>query len=319
MTKIRAGIIGCGQIAGGYNIKCKEGESLTHACSYNQIKDVVLVAICDPNKDARNLFGEKWKVDKIYSTHEEMLFHENLDIVSICSPTEYHLDAFRAISKTDSIKGIFCEKPLSYDLSEARKIVELAEGKVVSVNYFRRWNPTLKNLKKDLNENKYGSINYITVRYTKGLLTNCSHLVDLLYWMFGSPNHIEKYQTHQVNSNDPGVDFKLSFMNGLDAVFLHIPVTLYTYIEVDIHTDMGKISIKQRGQQITLSEIISAPSFNNVNILNQKQIIDTDWRDCPTRAIKELIDVVQNGGKLSCTINDGLRVSEICDSVIRAD
>lgn len=318
LKELHAGIIGCGQIAGGYNLNCKKGESLTHACSYKQIEGVRITAICDPSAVVRDNFAKKWNVKKVYVSHEEMLMNEKLDIVSICSPAEYHLDAFKSISKNSSIKGIFCEKPLSFDLKEAKKIAELAKGRIVALNYFRRWNPTLLSLKKNLEENLYGSVSYISVRYTKGLLTNGSHLVDLLYWYFGKPYHIDKYHTHNPQSNDPGVDFKLSFLNGLNAVFLHVPSVPYTYIEIDIHTDMGKISIKQRGQKITWSEIVEEPSYNTFNILKEQKIIETEWKDCPTRAIKELIGVIRNGGSLSSSIKNGIDVSEICEKIIKS-
>ncbi len=316
MSKLRAGIIGCGQIAGGYNVSCEKGQSLTHACSYQLLEDVELVAISDPSEMARNKFSEKWQVANTYANHEEMLQKENLDIVSVCSPTEYHLDAFRTISRTNSIKGVFCEKPLSYDFEEAQKIVELAKGKVVSLNYFRRWNLTLQKLREDLKENKYGSVQYITVRYTKGLLTNGSHLIDLLYWIFGKPINVVQYYAHSTKTNDPGIDLKLSFLNGSDAVFLHIPNVSYTYIEVDIFTDMGKISIKQRGQNIEWSDIVIEPNYNTFNMLKTNTTQETEWRDCLTRALKELIHVITNGGRVSCTPIDGIVVSDICKRAI---
>jgi len=316
MTKLQAGIIGCGQIAGGYDTDCKKGWSLTHACSYQLLDNVELVATSDPDDKVRAEFCEKWGVKNDYADHKEMLEDLELDIVSICSPTEYHIDAFRAISEVESVKGVFCEKPLSYKLDEAREIADLAKGKIVSLNYFRRWNLTLQQLRKDLKSKKYGEVQYITVRYTKGLLTNGSHLVDLLYWMFGEPIGYFCYFIHSKNSYDPGVDFKLAFQNEVTAVLLHVPDVPYVYIEIDILTDAGKLSIKQRGQQIEWSDVVIEPNYHTFNMLKSDTIKETKWQDCPTRALKELIDVVQCGGDVYCTPMDGLKVGEICARIL---
>ena len=313
---LRAGIIGCGQIAGGYDVDCNKGWSLTHACSYNLIDNVELVAVCDPDAEIRESFCRKWNIQKQYASHAEMLSDLELDIVSICSPTEYHLDAFRAISGVKAIKGIFCEKPLSYELNEAREIASLAQDKVVSLNYFRRWNLSLQALRKKLQSGEYGSVQYITIRYTKGLLTNGSHLVDLLYWIFGVPVSTETYHIYKTTQNDSGADFRMVFQNGMTAVFLHIPTVPYVYIEIDILTDLGKLSIKQRGQQIEWSDVIIDPDYNTFNMLKPSPTEETQWRDCLTRAIKELIDAIEQGGEVSCTPVDGVKVGEICAGIL---
>ena len=317
LKKFRAGIIGCGQIAGGYNSICEKGKSLTHACSYMDINNVDLVSASDPNKLQRESFSKKWRLKNVYESHEEMISKEKLDIISICSPAEFHIDAFRTISKFNNIKGIFCEKPISYDLNETRQILDLSKDKIVSINYFRRWNPSLKNLKEDLINFKFGKIKYINVRYTKGILTNGSHLIDFLVWIFDEPIDIERFQVHTKVKSDPGVDFKLTFIGELDAIFLHIPNVSYTFIEIDIHTEKGLISIHQRGQKITWSHIINEPSFKKFDIIKPTKTIETDWLDCPSRAITELLDVLINGGQVSCNINDGAKVSEICDSILK--
>lgn len=318
VKELKVGIIGCGQIAGGYNSDCKKGESLTHACSYKQIEDTQITAICDPNSYIRDKFASKWNVSKVYTNHEEMLSNESLDIVSICSPPEHHLEAFKCISNYSSIKGIFCEKPIAFDFNEVKEIVSLSESKIVALNYFRRWNPTILSLKKSLNQNSYGSVNYISVRYTKGLFTNGSHLVDLIYWFFGKPSNIDVYHNHNTESNDPGVDFKLAFLNGLNVVFTHVPSVSYTYIEIEIHTDMGMISINQRGQKISFSEIVQEPFYRTFNIIKEKKISETDWKDCPTRAIRELVEAIKNGGNISSNIANGFEVSKICENIIRS-
>ena len=97
---------------------------------------------------------------------------------------------------------------------------------------------------------------------------------------------------------------------------MHIPDVTYTFIELDIHTEVGKVSIQQRGQEIIYSKIITEPSYHTFDILQHSSRNKTEWQDCPTRAIRELIDALNNDGQLSCSIKEGLMVSEICNDIL---
>jgi len=245
-----------------------------------------------------------------------MLEKEDLDIVSVCSPTEFHLDAFKAIGVTNSVKGVFCEKPLSYSFEDSINIVRLSKNKIISLNYFRRWNPSFKKLKNDLDKGTYGVVRHVSVRYTKGLMTNGSHFLDLLCWFFGNVVEYDCYKIYDKNSIDSGVDFRVGFGNRVNAVFSHIPSVPYVYIEVDILTAKGKLSITQRGQKITWSSAMKDPSYNTFNMLKNGKTIETKWKDCPTRAISELVDAIKYGKGVSCNEKDGILVSEICNKLL---
>ena len=317
MKIYKAGIIGCGQIAGGYNANCQLGESLTHACSYNQIDQVELIAACDPDLSKRKAFAKKWKISNVFSDTTEMLNKMDLDIVSICSPTEYHIDAFKDIAKTKTVKGIFCEKPLAYDLQEAYDILNISKKYTVSVNYFRRWNPKLKQLCNDLKENTYGKLIYIKASYTKGLKVNGSHLIDILYSFLGMPVDVRTYHIYDSINNDPGVDFSLTFAAEIEATFQHIPNVPYVSFDIEFFTEKGKVSMIQRGQKIEWFKSIVDEDYNRT--FQKLQFVsseETDWTDCPTRALVELLEAISNGGNISCTPEDGIRVCEICEKII---
>lgn len=316
MINYKAGIIGCGNIAGGYNVDCKSGASLTHACSYQQIDNVDLIAASDISQSRRTNFANKWKISNVFSTELEMLNSLDLDIISICSPTEYHIDAFKAISESKTVKGIFCEKPLAHNLNAAYEILDISKKFNVSLNYFRRWNSKLTELLNDLKEGKYGELKYIKASYTKGLKVNGSHLIDLLYSVLGMPIDVHSYYIHKSIDKDPGVDFSLSFKGQIDANFQHIPKVPYVLIDMDFFTEKGRVSMVQRGQKIEWFESIKDNDYNAFNKLEFVSSETTDWSNCPTRALEELIEVMRNGGQTSCTPQDGVNVYEICEKII---
>ena len=90
MNKIyRAGIIGCGNIASGYDPNGAY-KITTHAGAYSYIKKTKLVALTDMNKKKLNEAGKKWRIDKLYTNYKEMLEKEKLDILSICTWDDSH-------------------------------------------------------------------------------------------------------------------------------------------------------------------------------------------------------------------------------------
>jgi len=244
-----------------------------------------------------------------------MIENEEIDILSLCLPTEKHFDAFKFASEKN-ITAIFCEKPLSYDLEEAEEMAKLSKDRVVTVNYFRRWNSTIAQLRERINQGIYGRVIKITVHYTKGIFVNGSQLVDLLRWFFGEPEEIHLVKIITPHTKDPGADFTLTFKDKFTAYFLNVPNTEYTYIDASILTEKGRIVLAQRGQTIEKYRIISEPYYQEFKILKSDEIIKTKWRNCLTSAAQEIVDCLKNGGWTSCTPEDALRALEICYKMI---
>jgi len=309
-----AAIIGCGNIAGGYDQKVPTEWSLTHAGAYHLCPDTRLVAVADTEPSVLKAFQNKWNVESGYVDYIEMLKHEDIDILSLCLPTEYHYQAFKA-AVNHNIKAIYCEKPLSHDLDEAHQMVELSQGRVVSVNYFRRWNPKLARVAEEIKGGSFGKGINAIVRYTKGVFVNGSHMVDLMRWFFGEPQKMNLISTAYDDTADPGVDFFLAFNGGVGAYFINVPDANYVFIDVDFLTESGRIVIGQRGQAITRFSVVQDPHYQ-FNILAGGRVEQTDWRNCTLRAVVEIVDCLQTGGTTSCTVEDCYRTLEVCHQIL---
>lgn len=311
----KCAIVGCGNIGGGYDIKVPDKWSFTHAGAYHLCKDTRLTAIADISEKALKCFGSKWGIESSYEDYREMLEKETIDILSICLPTEKHYEVFKYACEKN-IPAIFCEKPLSYDLEEARDMVGMSNGRVVAVNYFRRWNPALVQLREELCSGKYGKVLNATIHYTKGLFVNGSHLVDLMRWFFGGPKDVRLIRTTWQDTRDYGVDFFMTFSHNITSFFLNVQDANYVFINIDILTEKGRIVIGQRGQEIERHEDIVEPHFQRFDILKRVETKGTGWGDCLTLAVQEMVDCLENRGQISCTPEDGLRALEICCEVV---
>ncbi len=311
MSIYRCVIIGCGAIGGGYDRRARARWSFTHAGAYQLSPRTQLVAAADTNKSALARFGRKWGVRELFTDYQQMLEEHQPDIVSLCLPTSLHWQAFRDVCKRN-VGAIFCEKPLSENLRQARQMARLAKGRLVTVNYVRRWNPSLVRLRSEIMKQRLGKPKNVVVRYTKGLFGVGSHFVDFARWFWGEPTEVRRLSRVERPGGDPGVDFLLRFRPGPVVYFLHVPDPGYVFLDVDILTDRGRIVIGQRGQEIERSRAVPEPHFQHFRILRRVSTQETAWRDCLPSAVLELVRCLDNGSQPSCTVEDGLRAVEIC-------
>jgi predicted dehydrogenase len=118
--KITLGFIGVG----------KEGRSLLR--EFLDEPDARILAVCDVDKlkleRARNLVKEKYaekagsNVDcDVFHDYRELLARDDIDAVVISTPDHWH--AIQVVESARAGKDIYCEKPLSLTIREARQMV----------------------------------------------------------------------------------------------------------------------------------------------------------------------------------------------------
>jgi SAM-dependent methyltransferase len=97
-----------------------------------------LVALCDPDPaqiemaraDALNSGGTATKDAKVYDDYRKLLDKAaSFDAVLIGTPDHWHAPLCKAFMKIG--KHVYCEKPLTHSVAEARELRELARGSKV--------------------------------------------------------------------------------------------------------------------------------------------------------------------------------------------
>lgn len=294
MNKIyNSAIIGCGNIAGNYDIEIPKKFTFTHAGAYNILKRTNLIAVCDNKKNILNKFKKKWKIKNVYSDYKKMLKNEQVDILSICTPTYTHFEILKYVIKIKSVKAIFLEKPSTFKSIETKKILN-STNKIITVNYFRRWNNSFYDFKKKLININYKKIKKIQVNYTKGIYVSASHQIDLMRFFFGEPIKLEMIKKYSQINNDAGIDFKLFFKSNLEVFFNHIPNVNYVFFEIQIFLDNKIYNISQRGQKIITYLGVKDTDYNVFNKVERKSITNTGWKNSILKAIKEIVYSLDN-------------------------
>ena len=143
----RAGIVGCGRIGCGFDDDPRRPYVSTHAGAYKRTTGVELVALCDSDERKLTRYGERFEVYRRYRDAHEMLERERLDILSICTWNQTHLDLVRA-AVDNGVKAIFCEKPIADSLDSADHMVALCRACNVDlvIDHQRRFHPVHQRL-----------------------------------------------------------------------------------------------------------------------------------------------------------------------------
>jgi UDP-N-acetylglucosamine 3-dehydrogenase len=143
---LRAGVVGLGTM--GRN----------HVRVYDEVlDDVELVAVADPDPDAlrRSTTG---RAARGYDSADRLLAEEQLDLVSVASPTSLH--TLVTVAALEAGANVLVEKPIAADRSEAEEMMRAAErtGRMLTVGHIERFNPAIRELRNRLAAGELGRI-----------------------------------------------------------------------------------------------------------------------------------------------------------------
>ena len=142
---------------------------LNHIDGYLTHPNAKVQAICDINPDSLNKIGNKYDIDARYTSYEEMIAKENLDIVSIVTPNRFHKDM--TILALEQGIHVLCEKPIGMNVEEATAMNRKAEetGKRLMVNYSYRFLPTSVAIKQRIDDGLVGDIYSASCRWLRDI------------------------------------------------------------------------------------------------------------------------------------------------------
>jgi predicted dehydrogenase len=124
------GLVGCGDIARSW-----------HLPAYAQYC-VDVVGVYDPAPEATQGIRERFPfVRRVFSSLDELLADDEIEIVDVATRPDVRPELIRRA--IDSGKHVLAQKPLAFDLEAARRLVDEAEerGVTVAVNQNGRWSP----------------------------------------------------------------------------------------------------------------------------------------------------------------------------------
>ncbi|MHB1485453.1 MAG: Gfo/Idh/MocA family protein [Saccharofermentanales bacterium] len=148
MSKLRAGIIGCGGIANAKHLPGLAG-----------IGEVEMVAFCDIILSRAQAAADKYQPKaRVYENYMDLLKNEKLDVVHVCTPNRSHSEI--TVAALDAGCHVMCEKPMAISEAEAGKMLDAARrtGKKLTIGYQNRYRADSQFLKKECESGALGEI-----------------------------------------------------------------------------------------------------------------------------------------------------------------
>jgi predicted dehydrogenase len=169
-----------------------------------------LVAGCEPVAARRDAFATRWAIP-VVSDLTELLKRDDIDAVSVCSPSGFH--GRQCVQIAESGRHILCEKPLDLKLDEAEAAIAAARKQGVTLGgiFQQRFAPGPLKVKRAIDQGGFGQIVlvhcetpwYRTQEYYDsgewrgtwqldcGVLANQSpHMIDRILWLAGDVQEV---------------------------------------------------------------------------------------------------------------------------------
>ena len=207
------GIIGAGMVAD------------FHAKSIEHLPNTKLVGFCDGGSGRAKQLAEKYQC-KVFKDYTEMLRSDEIDIVTIASPSGLHKEP--AVEAAKQGKHVLCEKPLDITLERIDEMIaaHAEAGTQLGGIFNYRFTPGVRAIKEAIDKGRFGVLTHIAVdvpwwrsdEYYKskwrgtwaldggGALMNQSiHMVDMLQYFAGPLHSLQAYTAtlaHTIQTED---------------------------------------------------------------------------------------------------------------------
>ena len=298
MKKYKVGVIGAGNM--GNN----------HIRVYSELPGVDLVAISDVNPETSNDLATKY-IANFYYDYTKMIETEELDIVSICVPTNLHYEVAKYCLEKKI--NVLLEKPIAANIEDAEELLELSKTNNVKllVGHIERFNPAVKKVKEIIDSGKIGDITAIVARRV-GIfppqIKDANVAVDLAihdidisnYLLNQLPKNISMHRKRNlIKERDDSVEFFLEYLEA-SAYIQANWITPVKIRKLNITGENGYLELDYVNQKIELYESHydrgKSCSFEDVLHFSEpdKTIISVAKKEPLKEEILYFIDCVKN-------------------------
>lgn len=312
-------LVGLGQISMGYDLSLDPEKGIyTHARAISMHPEFELFGAVDPMQAKRELFTKLFQLPAFINV-PEALEKISPTIIIIASPTILHLQLVSEVLNLCNPAMILCEKPLSYEIDDARKIVELCKnaGVKLFVNYIRRSDPGAIEIKKRLIGHMDEQVKGVAW-YSKGFINNGSHLFNLLEFWLGKYVYATMINDGRVwQELDPEPDVMVQYEHGT-VLFLAAWEESFSHYTVELLGAWGRLRYEQGGEYITWQDTQANVDIKDYTFLKTTPEIIPNRMQYYQLSVVEQIAEEMAGRKTSlCTGEEALATIEAIHNIIK--
>ncbi|ULG72214.1 Gfo/Idh/MocA family protein [Macrococcus brunensis] len=130
-----------------------------------QADERTLYSVANRTYDKAVRFAEKYQIDKVYDSIEDVFTDPAVDVIYISTPHNTHIDYLRKALKNG--KHVLCEKSITLNVEELSEAIELAEQhRVVLAEAMTIYHmPLYRNLSRIIESGKLGQLKMIQMNF----------------------------------------------------------------------------------------------------------------------------------------------------------
>ena len=169
--RLRVGIIGCGGLA--------QGDHIPSLMRMKEADNVEIVAVCDVYQKRLDQAAATTGAAPV-KDYRAMLDRKDIDYVAIVTPEHWH--ARMTLDAADAGKHIYCEKPMTWSIEQAKQVVKKIQQTNVKmqVGVQGMCDDSYETAQKYVKEGKLGRVVQAQIDYSR------NHKGD--FWVSGEPD-----------------------------------------------------------------------------------------------------------------------------------
>jgi predicted dehydrogenase len=311
-------LVGLGQIGMGYDFEAPSGTNvLTHARAFHEHPNFTLAGGVDADPIKRERFEIRYGA-VAFADVDSALASVQSDIVVIATPTSSHRKIVEDVLRIRTPQAILCEKPLAYELTDARAIVAACAEKacMLYVNYMRYSEPGALTVKQRLLDGGIHVPVKGVVWYSKGVFNNGSHFLNLLQSWLGEVLEVRVYESgRHWDGIDPEPDFHVSFSRG-GVTFLAAKEENYSHYTIELVAPNGRLRYEQGGALIQWQAAVDDPLCAGYTVLEASEnTIKSDYERALWHVAEQLNLSLQGKAAHICSGDDALATLEVLNAI----
>lgn len=324
--KYKVAIIGAGWAGVGSELDLLRIKPASHAEAAAVNKRVKLAAFVDTDPRALKLTSRLYPKVPQFPEAQAMFDEVKPDIVIIATNPDTH-SRYIELASRNRVKAILCEKPISHDLSDARRAVAAAKKNkaLLFINHQRRFDPLVRRFRnyvrnEYVRDTFFGKPKAAIAYYNRGLYHAGTHFIDLLRFFLGEVKWVSAVRREGAAKGDFAADCFLGFATGAVAILQYYDSGNFLHSDVSFFGQGGRLDLKkQAGLEIETTGIRSSPDYSGYRELDYEHSKTFGApRSWFKPIIPHIIDCLEGRDKPVSTGTDALRALEIIEALIKS-
>lgn len=323
MKKVKIGIVGIGSMGRMHlaNLQCR-------------VANAEVIAVCARTESRVKAIQEEFGISYGYTDFDEMMSNLEIDAVVVATGADSHKKL--CVKACRAGKHIFCEKPLAKTIEDCREIegeVKKNNGKVFTVGFMRRFDPSYTEAMQKIRAGKIGtpflfkgvSLDPSSVLeahlegvkkgiYAPWFIEMGSHDTDLARWFLGG-EPLESFATGGAyvckglaDYDDYDNGFSLTTFDNHTTAYIQVGRThTCSHVESEIVGTNGTLRINSIPRRSYVSQ------FTEQGFLEEcQESFLVRWGDAFYNEIDNFVQCISENRAPEVTVKDGTKSLEFC-------